>query len=75
MTEREYRRLTLAEMKRRRWRTVLPLESKLLALPEGAEVSITGKQKGLSIKSPACPHCGVSVSMMKVAPRYLEEIT
>lgn len=74
MTNAEYKRLTLKQMQQRRWKTARAIGSGVMRIPEGVEVAIREKSGGLSIGSPACPHCGVSIHMRKVCPHDLREI-
>jgi hypothetical protein len=74
MTEGEYKRLTLAMMKCRRWRTVRKVQNFYGTIPAGTEVRIEGKAGGLAIASPECKCCGVALYFRKVHPAAVEEI-
>lgn len=74
MTRREYLKMTLAEMKKRRWRTTRKLDSGAQSVPAGVEVSVTGKGGGLTINGPRCRCCRVSIYMRKVHHDDVEEI-
>lgn len=74
MTRREYDRLTLEQMKARRWRTTAVISTRLASVPVGTEVKITDKRGGIHFESPPCPCCKVSVRVRKVSPLDIEEI-
>jgi hypothetical protein len=70
----DYKRMTLAEMYRRRWRVVLEVQTHHAVIQPGLEVRVVGKKGGLKVVGPECPHCRVSVVVRKVPPDRLEEI-
>ncbi len=74
MTNAQYKKLTLVQMKSTRWRTTTEIRNGVMAIPAGAEVKITGKGGGLTIRGPKCPHCGVSIFCRKVGNWDVEEI-
>lgn len=75
MTQAEYRKLTLAEMRERRYRTTRELTTRGgLTLAKGVEVRVVGKRGGLELATPRCSHCGVSFVIRKASPYWVEEI-
>lgn len=76
MNGREYKRMTLAEMKTRRWRTTGKLtRGDGSSIPKGAEVKIEDKHNGLTIVGLPCECCGCELGIRKVSPGGVEEIT
>ena len=74
MTQRDYKRLTLVEMKKRRWRTVNVLRNGCMEIPAFVEVEIVGKGSGLRLAGPKCQKCGVRIFITKVGPWNVEEV-
>jgi len=70
----EYKRMTLEEMQKKRWRTTREMRNGYVTIPAGMEVRITYKRGGLNIEGEKCAHCGVSVHISKVNPTDLREI-
>lgn len=75
MHYKEYKRLTLAEMQKRRWRTARQIcRNDGSTIPARVEVKIVEKQGGLTIRALPCPHCGVELGARKLAPEDVEEL-
>lgn len=53
-------------------RSLLPLSTRVGALPAGTVFTITGKMAGLSLWSEPCLHCGVRLRIIKVSPMDVE---
>lgn len=74
MNAAEYKRLTLNEMRARRWRTTERIN--LLngsSIGKGVEVRIKDKHGGLTISTNPCPHCRCEIGVRKVRPAQVEE--
>lgn len=74
MTTREYEKMNLAEMKRRRWRLTKEVRTIAGVIPEGTEVFIDFKRGGLHVTSAKCSHCGVQLHIFKLSCYSVEEI-
>jgi hypothetical protein len=75
MTPDEYRRLTLAQMKSRAWRTTREIANGNMVIPAGTPVQITDKRGGLALTGAPCTCCGVQVRVHGVAAFEVEEVT
>lgn len=69
-----YRRMTAAEMQRRRWRTTRILRNGNMTVPAGSQVRVVRKFNGLDIEADPCDHCGVAIRVRSVPFQDLEEI-
>lgn len=74
MTDTEYRRLTLAEMRGRRYRTTRPLNNSWGEIPAGTEVRVVNKFGGLTIEAERCSCCGLRARISRVHPAAVAEI-
>lgn len=67
-------KLTLKEMKKRKWRVNRKISNYDTSLHPGAIVSIVGKRSGVEIEGPKCRRCHVSVFMRKVPMDCLDPV-
>jgi len=63
------------EMIGRKVRAKQELRSGWAAIPAGTILTIRSKQGGLGLVSDPCSTCGVSLSITKVQPQYVELLT
>jgi hypothetical protein len=69
VSPKEYDRVTEAEWKKRKVRTLVVLINSQIQIPKGTICSIIRKAGGFTLHASECPHCGVSVYISKVSPR------
>lgn len=68
MNRQQYRKYTMAQLKGLRVRTIANMRNGMMEISEGTICKIVDKRSGLSLKTDACPACGVSIFISKVAP-------
>jgi hypothetical protein len=74
MTQKEYKRLTLAQMQKRRWRLARDVGNYAGTMRKGTEVIIDGKMNGLRVEGVVCAHCGLKLAVSHVDANAVEEI-
>lgn len=67
-----YKKMTLADLKGRKVKTLVPMRNGWADIPAGTICEIEGKLNGFALKSDPCPHCGVSVHIGRVPARDVE---
>ena len=70
----EYRKRTLAQWKKVKVETIVPLRNGYMEIPVGTVCSITDKHGGFTLKTDACPTCGIHVFIRKVTPAHVRII-
>lgn len=64
-----YKRTTEEAMRGTRVWAATTLQNGMGALPRGTQLTIVGKQGGLTLRSEPCPHCGVVFRISRVLAR------
>ena len=74
ITEAQYNRLSQAQWKGQRVRSLAPIGTRIGVLPAGTMFTITHKFGGFDVTSDPCECCGFQMHISRVQPGKLERV-